>query len=411
VTSASLDPGAPRPPLRVVLLTSRSIPHIEADVEQVVRTAAALSVHPQIATALIFRSAGAASDPKAVRADIAGYYGVDLDRVELVPVRTPVNVPRAFGFITCGRAAGPQMIVDASAVPPIMAALRRLRQHVVITRRWPLAAAASHLGLPTFYETHSPSTAATLVRIARTFRWRGIIAHSDWARRAYVAAGFPDEAVRVIRNGYDPSLFEVGLDRRVARARLGLDDRESVACYAGRLGSKKHPESLIRAAGAMPEVRVLLVGATDDAECARLQAIARACGASNVTIVKRVRPAALSPYLVAADVLLLAPTAAPLSSGRTVLPLKTYMYLGAGRPIVAPTTPDLQEVLVHGRNAWLTPPGDPQAVADAVRWLLRERTVAHGLAEQARLDAASCTWTARAEGIETFVRSRSGLLA
>ena len=36
--------------------------------------------------------------------------------------------------------------------------------------------------------------------------------------------------------------------------------------------------------------------------------------------------------------------------------MKVFSYLAAGRAILGPTLPDLQEILVHDQNAWLVPP-------------------------------------------------------
>jgi glycosyltransferase involved in cell wall biosynthesis len=112
-------------------------------------------------------------------------------------------------------------------------------------------------------------------------------------------------------------------------------------------------------------------------------------------------------YLLAADVLLQPPSGVPLRFiGNTVLPMKIFLYLAAGRPIVAPDLPDVREVLSHDVNALLVAPGDHAAAADAVARLLAEPALARRLADTARQTAAGLTWDARAKKVLTYLEQR-----
>ncbi len=69
------------------------------------------------------------------------------------------------------------------------------------------------------------------------------------------------------------------------------------------------------------------------------------------------QPDELARYIFAADVLLIPPSVKPLAEfGSTVIPLKLYLYMGSGRPILAGDTPDVREILEDGRNALLSRP-------------------------------------------------------
>ncbi len=391
--------------MRLAVLTSRVIPHVEADVEQMVRTAEALAGRGAFDLRVLY-SAPREVDGAATAGAIERAYGVRLAARHLHPVAPWIDAPAAFRAATSQRAAGPQWVADAALARPIARALGGLAPDIVLSRRWPLAAIASRLGIPTIYETHSPAHAAALCRVGRTMGWRGVVAHSDCVRDGYVEAGWPAESIRVIRNGYDPCAIASSGTKAEARARLGLPAAIRLACYAGRLNAKKQPEVLIRAAAAMPEVTVVLVGVVGEGERTALAEYAASLGAHNVRVERRVEPSAAMDYLVAADVLLLTPASGPLASGRTVLPLKTYQYLGAGRPIIAPATPDLCEVLEHGRNAWLVPPDDPVAAAEAVRRVLADPGLSERLIAGALATAPAFTWAARADALETFIRER-----
>ena len=52
-----------------------------------------------------------------------------------------------------------------------------------------------------------------------------------------------------------------------------------------------------------------------------------------------------------------------------VIPNKAFQALACGTPLVTADTPAARELLVDGESALLVPPGDPEALADAVRRL------------------------------------------
>ena len=245
----------------------------------------------------------------------------------------------------------------------------------------------------------SPRLAALLVALARRPELLGVVAHSHLARRSLEGAGFPGDRVATVHNGHDPEDLLPRLERAEARARLGLDPVRPLCCYAGNVGRRKGLAALLDVAALTREVDYLLVGGRDGDRAALDVEIAR----RRLPNVRSAgfRPAhGLAPFLYAADVLVIPPTADPLDQhGRTVLPLKTFLYMGAGRPILGPDLPDLREVLAHGESAWLVPPDDPAAAAAAIRGLLASGDLAETLAGPPRLRASELTWRARAERI------------
>jgi glycosyltransferase involved in cell wall biosynthesis len=65
---------------------------------------------------------------------------------------------------------------------------------------------------------------------------------------------------------------------------------------------------------------------------------------------------------------------------RRVIPNKAFQALACGTPLVTADTPAVRELLVDGESALLVPPGDAEALADALRRLAADRALAERLA-------------------------------
>jgi len=238
-------------------------------------------------------------------------------------------------------------------------------------------------------------------RTARQSGCLGVIAHSAYTARLYERAGFPAEKLLVAHNGAGPP--EGGTpEKRAARAALGLPTGRAIAVYAGRMNAQKGLDQVLALADLRPDVVFLLVGSEREGPIER-EARSRA----NIRIAPWQDPASLPPWLAAADLLLVPASSAPLERFRNcVLPLKLFSYLAAGRPIIAPRSPDTAELLRDGDNALLVPPDDPLAAAAALDRILNEPGLADRLGRSARDSAGGLTWDRRAEKIEAFLEER-----
>lgn len=230
----------------------------------------------------------------------------------------------------------------------------------------------------------------------------GFVLHSRFAADSFVRAGVAEGKLLVAHNGAEPARMLPRLTRAEARGKLGLPQDRAIAVYAGRVNARKGLDQILLLAAARPDVLILLVGSEGEGPFERA-----AAAQPNVRIVGWQSPATLPPWLYAADVLLIPPSRAPLERfGQTVLPMKTFAYLAAGRPILAPVAPDTAELLRDGENALLVPPEDTGAAAAALDRLLGDRSLGERLGANAAALAESLSWDARARRILDFLAAR-----
>lgn len=229
-------------------------------------------------------------------------------------------------------------------------------------------------------------------------RFLGLVVHSAYARESYRRLGVPDAKLRVIHNGFDPRRMQPVLSKQEARALLGFPLQSSIVTYTGRMNQKKGLEVLLGLADRMPEVLFVLVGSTGRGPI-EIAAESR----DNVRVVPWQTSSSISPYLYASDVLTIPPSSVPLQQvGNTVLPLKLFLYLSAGRPIFAGRTPDTAEILTHDDNAWLVSTGDISEAEHQLRVLLSDSNRLERLGQAGLQHAAGLSWKARAAKIEAF---------
>lgn len=228
------------------------------------------------------------------------------------------------------------------------------------------------------------------------------ICHSDYTRAKYLNIGVPADKLRCIHNGYEPERLRAPLSAEAAKRKLGLSPERKTVVYTGRVNHKKGLDLVVEAARSLPDIQFVLVGSYGDGP---IEALVR--DVPNVAIVPFQPADKLADYIFAADLLLIPPSWAPLAKyGSTVLPLKLFFYMASGRPVLAGETPDVQELLRHGDNAFLCPPDNVARLIDGIRTVLGDADLAARLAAKARADSHDLTWSARARKIHDLVASR-----
>jgi len=339
----------------------------------------------------------AALAPAALQTRLADHYGVPC---EFIPRELPSRLPR-FPALSRFLHAG----LAARAVP-------RGRSLIMHTRDLETAWAGLHTGHQVVFESFRTWTRRSafhrrrLLRMAARPRFLGLVTHSRYARDRYLEDGFPAEKIRAIYNGFDPNVFAVDRTPEAARRALQLPEAPTVV-FIGRLAAHKGVDLLLDAAATTPELRWVLAG--DPSRPDARPIVVRASALPNVQLAGYVTGERLALLLQAGDVLVIPPSSAPLHEfGHTVLPIKVFQYLAAGRPIVAGETPDTAELLVQDRNSVRIPPDDAAILASAVRALMADPGKRERLGKAALHDSAGLTWDARARAFLDFLLERTG---
>ncbi|MFZ5869427.1 MAG: glycosyltransferase family 4 protein [Actinomycetota bacterium] len=191
-------------------------------------------------------------------------------------------------------------------------------------------------------------------------------------------AGLPRGTLHVIPSGFDPALFAGphadAFD--VPRPRVG---------YVGRLAVAKRPDLLVEAFGRVDgEASLVVVG--DGPLRERVEALARRSPASDrITFTGFVDHDCVPGVLASLDVLVLPSDYEELGSVLTEA-------MAAGLPVVATRVGGIPEVVEDGVTGLLVPPGDVEALADAVEKLVADPALRHRMADQARARSGRWSW-------------------
>jgi glycosyltransferase involved in cell wall biosynthesis len=205
-------------------------------------------------------------------------------------------------------------------------------------------------------------------------------------RALYEIAG----PVEVIPNGVEYPESIPAKDWTHARERI---------VYAGSFFGWKGVDDLVDAARTLPGFRMRLIGGSEE-RIAELRARAGAAGAE-LDFPGHIPHGSVASELARACIAVLPNRADPDSAFTS--PIKLFEYMAAGCAVVASDLPSLREVLDRDDVVW-TAPGDPAALASAIRNLAEDPERARRLAAHLREKARGYTWAARGERLARVVR-------
>jgi glycogen synthase len=195
------------------------------------------------------------------------------------------------------------------------------------------------------------------------------------------------DIVRMIPNAIEPDDCDRPEAASMApqlRARLGLDSSDLLLVSVGRLEANKGFDVLVRALHMLAHEsrlearwRAVLIG--DGPQRAGLRTLIQSAGLGDrLTLCGRVGDLELHAWYEAAD-LFVHPT---LYEGSSLVTLEAMAHR---RAIVGTRAGGLPDKVLPGVNGWLVPPGDPHAIAEAIRQALSNPLALVTMGEQSRV--------------------------
>ncbi len=232
----------------------------------------------------------------------------------------------------------------------------------------------------------------------------------DWCTHGYIAVAeahrrflihkekLPAGKVFVIPNAVDTARFCPGPAPPGLREQLGLDAQGPVVGIVAALRPEKNHEGFLRVARTvldrMPQVQFLIVGDGPRRQC--LQQLARELKVDHRVWFLGSRGDV--PQLLRLMDLVM------LTSHVEAAPVTILEAMATGRPFVAPAVGSIGELIVQGQTGLVVPPGDEEALAQAVLMLLGDARLREQMGQAARQRAV------RHYSVERMVRGYQRLI-
>ena len=193
----------------------------------------------------------------------------------------------------------------------------------------------------------------------------------------------PADRVAVIENGLDPDELPGPEERAKVRAEYGWEDDALVVGTVARQMAQKDPFTWLRTAAAVArthdKVRFVWVNGGELLAASKRLAQTLDLG-ERMTFLPYVPNA--SRLMAGFDVLM-------LSSRFEGLSYVVLEAMGLGKPVVATDVLGTRDVIEHGKNGLLAPPGEPQALAARLRAVLDQPDRGAALGARARATIAA----------------------
>lgn len=234
-------------------------------------------------------------------------------------------------------------------------------------------------------------------------RCHKIIVLTAEIKKQLVVLGLAESSILVSPDAVDLSIFDISTTKDQARQTLNLPQNISLIGYTGSFKTKGQDKGIADILQAVKLIDqsinlkfVAIGGSESDIDFYTQQA--RVLGVlERVIFLGPVDQSTLAIYQKAFDILLM-PFPDIKHYAYYMSPLKMFEYLAAQRPIIATNLPTILEIL-DNNCAYLIKPGDPGALAQAVKYLLAHHEDAKALALAAYQLSKKYTWEKRAKAI------------
>lgn len=190
-----------------------------------------------------------------------------------------------------------------------------------------------------------------------------VVALSKVSKLQLLDRGVSEEKITVVPNGVREETVDVEFDQSSLRKELGLEDSLTVGTVTSVVGYEGI-DVLLRAAAAIPDVRVLIVG--DGNARLELEILSKELGLSDrVSFVGRQPNESIWKWYAVLDAFVVPRKNTPVC--RNVTPIKALQAQALGVPVIASDLPALREIT--GQRARYFQPEDAGELADCLRGL------------------------------------------
>lgn len=240
-----------------------------------------------------------------------------------------------------------------------------------------------------------------------------IVAVSQTIRDQVVEMGIAPDRVLVNPNGVDPDRYHPSIDGSVIRVQYDLADA-TVIGFIGTFGAwhgaeilvQAYADMLARLPGLRVSTRLLMIG--DGLRATPARQLAEKLGIVEQCVFAGQVPQGQGPKHLAACNILVAPHVPnPDGSAFFGSPTKLFEYMAMGKGIAASRLGQIADLLLDGRTALLTTPGDPHSLTDALVTLVTDKILRERLGDAARQVAVEHhTWQRHTQRIIDTLKER-----
>ena len=209
-----------------------------------------------------------------------------------------------------------------------------------------------------------------------------IITVSDGIKKAIIEKGHSPDKITVVKNGYEPQVFQDPDTSINPREEFGWGDR-FVAVYAGGLTQSYDIMTLLKTAETTrddPEIFYAIIG--DGEKKASYQQYCRDKKLDNVQFIDSKPRKMIPTILSAANVGVHLFPDDPL--WEYVLGNKPFDYLGSGIPMIYAGRGDTADLVINGNAGFAVTPESPDEFAEKIRWLKDNPDKARQMGENGR---------------------------
>lgn len=210
--------------------------------------------------------------------------------------------------------------------------------------------------------------------------------------------------ISVVRNG--TTRLWLGMsDGDVDRGELGMPDDRFVWTYAGNVGIAQGLEVAVQAAGLLDDrFQLLVVGRGPRLEA--VQELAAGLPPGRVAFHGLVEPELAARYLRASDATFV--PLAPRPELAKFVPSKLFDCCAVGRPVILAADGEARRLADAAGAVRAVPPGDPEALAEALRELRDDPAAGARLGERGTAFAAEHLRERQVERLEQVLREAAG---